>query len=348
MKLNILMSCLFAFASAGVGAVSAQEKIVNCVALSNVDLNKLEKFYILGDIRVFYTEQAPVTGADHRLPAVSQVDLNANGVPDFIENVAKQADIARKLYNALGFRDPFESAKFRAVKHIDINMLNMAANGLAYDSGVVYASAPNRGADCTLRIDLSANLELSGKFTTNWFVASHEMFHLFQYGQTLFKRSWINEPLAKWAEYSLRTAAFYPLGTPVYTLPGTLSDWRTVVAAPTSIAANRFWSRLIDLTESTNDVLRVPAYLLSEKYTDGESVIKDATFRGAALISAYYQTLDAEDDILSNVNGWSAYDWPEADQTSASHDGRLLTVLQRVIKATGVANPELDSFLAIQ
>src|SRR5690606_21491877 len=128
------------------------------------------------------------------------------------------------------------------------------------------------------------------QFTTNWFVVAHEMFHLFQYGQTLFKRSWVNEPLAKWAEYTSRPGNLYPLGTPPYTLPISKAQLQTdVIDAATSATANRFWSRLIDLIDIPPDGVRLPSSLLAEQYTDGQHVFKDQALRGAALISAFYQ-----------------------------------------------------------
>ena len=84
----------------------AQNYIVPCVNLSNVELNKLENVYISGDIRVFYTTTAPASGLDHRLPTQSQADNNANGTPDYIENIAIQAHAARRAFNINGFRDP--------------------------------------------------------------------------------------------------------------------------------------------------------------------------------------------------------------------------------------------------
>jgi hypothetical protein len=346
----ISASLLVAFLTiGGMPSARAQETIVPCMSLSSPELNKLEKIYTVGDIRVFYTEQAPKSGTDHRLPAVSQTDSNGNGVPDFVENVAKQADVSRKMYAALGFRDPLDAAKYRGTKYIDINLLNMPSNGLAYDNSIHYPTAPNRGPDCTLRVDISANLELAGNFTTNWFVVGHEMFHLFQYGQTLFKRSWVNEPTAKWAEYSMRVGEFYPLGSPAYMLPASLSDFQiNIVGAPTSAVADRFWSRLIDLVDGPDNVLRVPDYLLAERYTDENIVIKDRTLRGAAFIANLYQTLDAEDAIVSHNNDWNPYNWPESDQTSNTHDLRILSAIQRVVRRTGISNPELDAFLAIQ
>jgi hypothetical protein len=342
-----LFTAFFSIISAP--AAHAQDAIVPCTSLGNLELNELEKVYKSGDIRVFYTEQAPKTGADHRLPAVSQTDINGNGVPDFVENVAKQANVSRKMYTALGFRDPLDAAKYRGVRYIDINLVNISANGLAYDNPVYYPAAPHRGPDCTLRVDISTNLEIAGKFTTNWFVVGHEMFHLFQYGQTLFKRKWVNEPTAKWAEYSSRIGEYYPLGTPSYTLPAGRSEFQAdIVEAPTSTVANRFWSRLIDLIDGRDNALRVPDHLLAERYTDENAVIKDRTLRGSAFIATIYQTLNTEDAVVSHINGLNPYNWPENDQTSNTHDLRILSVIQRVVHRTGISNPEVDAFLAIQ
>jgi hypothetical protein len=334
----------------------AQGHIVPCTNLTNVELNKLENVYISGDIRVFYTTTAPASGLDHRLPTQSQVDNNANGIPDYVENIATQANSARRAYNLLGFRDPLLSPKFRAAEYIDINILNMAGNGLAYDSPVSYTSAPNRGTSCTLRIDISALLEnqtvgsppLQSEFTKHWFVAAHEMFHLYQYGQTLFKRSWVAEPTARLAEYALRLSAHYPLGTPTYQLPSTAADFNTqVIANPNGADANRFWSRIAVLLEGEHDTIRLPASLMSTTYTDGQLVFKDNKFTGFAFIAAALNSLGAKDAVVSSVNSRNPYDWAEADQTSTTNDPYILDALQETIRATGTANAEINAFLAI-
>lgn len=108
------------------GNVFASEHIVACSDVTNIELNKLEKSYVLNNVRVFYTVVAPSSGADHRLPLQSQIDSNDNGVPDYIENIATQADVARKVYNSLGFTDPTLTTKFLAAKYIDINIIDIS------------------------------------------------------------------------------------------------------------------------------------------------------------------------------------------------------------------------------
>lgn len=345
-------------ALAGIGALVscwswvAHAQPAQCRALGSAELNRLERSYSLGDIRVFWTELPPDSGTDHRLAERSRVDANDNSVPDFIENIARQADVARQAFSYMGFRDPLDSPKYQNVQYIDINVLTMPYNGRAYDSAVYYPDAPGRGSACTLRIDISSQLEtrLIGRgdnrrlanFTDNWFVVAHEMFHLFQYGLTQFKRAWINEPTAKWAEYALRRGDFYPPGASGYSLPPTLEKLEEyVIRKPISVSANRFWSRLIELADPFSNRLVLPPSLLAYTYTDGRPVIKDEFLRGAPVIVAIFETLGIQDSQVSKTEGWMPYAWHERNQTSAAHDSRLLCAIHAVIQDLGVwARPE--------
>lgn len=326
----------------------ADQYVIPCKQLSDPELNKLDRTYQRDGIRVFYTLDAPQSGADHQLPPQSRTDANNNGVPDFIENIATQAIIARQTYNLLGFRDPQESTRYKVLQYIDINLLNIEGNGLAYNKPVFYPAAPQRGNSCTLRMDISINLEQAAPFTTNWMVVAHEMFHLFQYGATQIIRPWVNEPTAKWAEYALRSRPGYPTGTPGYTLPDNFERFRAeVIDDPVSVSASRFWSRLTELIDTSSDMLRVPDSLLEQRYIDGQPVFKDATLSGAAFVTRFYQGLDAEDKLISSLRGWNPYDWPSADQRSELNDAVIFSALQRTIRQMRITNAELDGFLSI-
>ncbi|PRD41172.1 hypothetical protein C5748_22695 [Phyllobacterium phragmitis] len=249
------------------------------------------------------------------------------------------------MYNVLGFRDPLESPRYRYSKYIDINLLSTKANGLAFDAMARHPLSPNRGGDCSLHITLSVNLQDRASIAARWFVVSHEMFHLYQYGYTLFKRAWVNEPLAKWAEYALRKRDMYPLEAPPEALPATTCEIDSLIANPVSREANRFWSRLVQLMDSSDAKIHLPPTLMQEEYVGGEKVFKDDTLRGVGFIAAVFQTLDAEDDAISHLNNWSAYAWHEKDQISRHHDGRILAAIGRVITRAGVTNPEVEAFL---
>ncbi len=348
--------CLWGLCALLIGTSLAFAREVTCTERQSNDLNKLEKVYAYKGIRVFWTQQPPQSGTDHRLPPQSSVDHNHNGIPDLVENIARQADAARRAYVAAGFPDPLDARRYAGVRFIDINVLKMKYNGLAYDTALAYPDAPGRGAACTLRIDVSSSLETglrgpAGKrvqpvFTKHWFVVGHEMFHLFQYGLTQFKRSWINEPTAKWAEYALRRGSLYQHRTKEYSLPVSLHELQVdVIDAPTSVMANLFWSRLIELAGNRSAVQPLPRNLLEETYIDGEPIFKDDLWQGMAFIGDIYQALQHEENILSSMNNWNRTSWTERNQISSEHDSRLLMAIQKVLRNSGATGVEVNLFL---
>ena len=330
-----------------------------CVELKGGELDKLEKVYVYKYIRVFWTEQAPRSGRDHRLPQQSAVDSNNNGIPDLIENIARQADASRRAYVTAGFPDPLDAPRYEGVQFIDINVLKMKYNGLAYDAALAYPGAPGRGTACTLRIDISSGLEtgLRGPadkrvqpvFTKHWFVVGHEIFHLFQYGVSQFKRAWINEPTAKWAEYALRRGSLYQNRMEKYSLPGSLRSLQAdVIDAPTSPTANLFWSRLIKLCGNRPRFQVLPKSLLEETYTDGEPIFKDSLWEGMEFIQAVYRGLQNEDQALSSQYGWNPLNWPEKNQISSEYDNRLIILIQNTVRNCRAINGDNDFFWRIE
>ncbi|MDH4989324.1 hypothetical protein QEZ48_00550 [Aquamicrobium lusatiense] len=304
---------------------------------------------------MFWTEKPHASAADHRLPEHSLRDANGNGVPDLVENVARQADAARRAFVHLGFRDPLENPGYRAVKHIDINMLSMRFNGRAYDAAVHYPGAPGRGTGCTLRIDISTHLEShmvgSGarrrraEFTQDWFVVAHEMFHLFQYGRTPLKRSWINEPTAKWAEYALRRGDLFPPGHTPDILPSTFEEFElSVIRHPTGPVANRFWSRLIRSTEQQSVRTVLPPELRALAYTDGRPVLKDHTIRGAPFVSRILEEMAALSSKVLTTGDRVQDKRMTIDRISPRRDRALLDLIRSVARDQAGENPRGDAF----
>lgn len=348
--LALISLVILAFFSDSFSTVGA-----TCVELKGGELNKLEKTYVYKDFRVFWTEQAPRFGHDHRLPQHSTVDSNNNGIPDLIENIARQADASRRAYVTAGFPDPLGAPRYEGVQFIDINILNMKYNGLAYDAALAYPAAPGRGIACTLRIDISSGLEtglrgpvdkrIQPVFTKHWFVVGHEIFHLFQYGLTQFKRAWINEPTAKWAEYALRRGSLYQNRMEKYSPPGSLRSLQAdVIDAPTSRTANLFWSRLIKLCGNRPRFQALPKGLLEETYTDGEPIFKDSLWEGMAFIHDVYRGLQNEDKALSSQYGWNPLNWPEKHQISSEYDNRLIILIQNSLRKCNDINGANDVF----
>lgn len=190
---------------------------------------------------------------------------------------------------------------------------------------------------------------IQAKFTQHWFVVAHEVFHLYQYGQTLFKRSWWTEPTARHMEYAFRLQSYYPSGTAAYELPSSLSELNSsVIALPNGTDAIRFWSKMTLLLEGGHDVMRISDELLQSTYTDGLPVLKDNKFIGYAFLQSFMNILKTNDNLVSHNENRNPYDWSEIDQTSTLNDRYIIKSIQGALVSTGVSSPEITDFLGIE
>lgn len=332
-----LFSSVLACAMGPWASAQAQESINACkVENDTIDYPANLQRFDYGAVRVFYT----TVGAD---AVVDTIDVNSNSVPDYVENIARQADFAHKAFSYLGFRSPLESSRYRSAKYIDINVRNFASyNAASYDEIWRYPNIPLKTNDCAILMDVHRNLT---GFPGNWAILANQMFRVFGNGYTMFKPSWVNGAASQWAEYAIRTG--WSTGPSVTPLPSTMAQMQTAVFA--NDYAMDFWNRLIQFMDSSSSgSIYLPTNLTSATYVDGTPIMKDSVWRGMAFFQAFYQALDAEDDIVSSINGWGQYNWLEADQKNTAHNARILKVLQRVVQRTGVSNPEINAFLAIQ
>lgn len=327
------------FVSLFITNTAIADSIPNSCAVNsnpNIIFASLDHKYESEGIRAFYTLSGLHGLAD-------TADTNNNNIPDYIEDIVTQAHVARTIFNRLGFRDPLESPRYRGAEYIDIFIYDIGYNGLAIDEPWVYTSVPLTENKCSIQIRLSSSLN---NFPGNyWAVVSHELFHLYQYGYTMFKASWFLEGLAKLAEKSIRVGALYD-DTP---LPSDLSELESQVFSRSPSHQTRdFWSRLSVLTDLSDGQLNLPSSINSTTYVNNTLVIKDDYFKGSEFILSVLQGLDAEDDIVSFENGWDLYSWTESDQKSAQHNMRMLEVIQRALMRTGANGPEVEAFLNIQ
>ena len=169
-------------------------------------------------------------------------------------------------------------------------------------------------------------------------------FHIYWNSYTMFKGAWAMEGTAKWAEYVIGAGT---RGTNAdIPLPSTMAQMDEVFAHSLPMW---FWDRLILLVDASPDsIIHLPPSVAGLTYVDGTPIMKDNKFRGAALIKAYLQALDAEDDVVTAVNGLAQYRWAESYQSNPIHRPRILKALQRAVRNTGATGAEIDAFLAIQ
>ncbi|MBT2336856.1 hypothetical protein J7E49_23490 [Variovorax paradoxus] len=319
-------------------AAAAQETAPgSCRTARNATLSGLDRSYVRDEFRILYTLEG-----EHALPDAR--DLNRNGVPDKVEDVATQLVVGRRIFSeVMGLTHPMRQARNARTASIDVFLFKMEkGNGRSYDEATNYRlgiDAPN--GHCALRIDL-----LNSHSNQN-VTPAHELFHQYQYGYTMFKARWFLEGTARWAEYALRmgVGAERPL-------PATLPALQEQVLSET-YAASTMWNRLATLLDPEGR-LKLPADLARTTYVDGSPVIHDDLLRGAAFMKALFEALGPLDRQVSARNGWPTFGWKEEDQRSAAHDAEIFREVLQVVRAqarragTSSSTAEMEAFLALQ
>jgi len=298
-------------------------------------LSGLDRSHVRGEFRIFYTLEGRHALADVR-------DVNRNGIPDKVEDVATQLTVGGRIFSeVMGLIHPLEQPRYARATSIDVFLLNMEkGNGLAYDEVMNYRHANDgSGGRCALRIDLK-NSHSNQNVTP-----IHELFHQYQYGYSMFKARWFLEGTARWAEYALRAGS-----GPQRPLPTTLPALQEQVFSRT-YASSTVWNRLGKILDPVGR-LQLPADLARSTYVDGSLVIHDDLLHGAGFIKTLFEMLGQLSHQVAERNAWRYYDWKEEDQRSAVHDVEMFrTVLQSVhrqARKERISTPELERFLALQ
>lgn len=315
-----------------------------CRAGRSTDFPTLERIHVRDEFRIVYSVAGP-----HALPDAR--DLNGNGVPDKVEDVATQLVAGRRLFSeVMRLVMPLRQPRYAKATAIDVFMLKMEkGNGLAYDEVMNYRLGFD-GAEgrCALRIDL---LNSHGNQNPT---PAHELFHLYQYGYTMFKPRWFLEGTARWAEYALR-----PGSGPQSPLPQSPQALQERVLG-TTYAASSMWNRLAFLLDPAGR-MALPSALAQLSYVDGSRVVHDDQLHGTAFMKAVLESLALLDREVGTRQGWPAFQWKEADQRDARHNPDIFKTLQRVVRtearrvsavsasnAAPTANPgEVEAFLAL-
>ncbi|WPH17328.1 hypothetical protein [Variovorax paradoxus] len=318
-------------------SVAAQEAaLAACRIERNATLSSLGHSYVRGEFRVVYTLDGP-----HALPDAR--DLNGNGVPDKVEDVATQLVVGRRLFSeVMGMTHPLRQPRYARAASIDVFLLKMEkGNGLSYDEVMNYRLDSSEPAGhCATRIDL-----LNSHSNQN-VTPLHELFHQYQYGYTMFKPRWLLEGTARWAEYALRSGE-----PPQQSLPATLPALQAQVFSQT-YATSTLWNRLADILDPKGR-LELPADLAQTRYVDGSLVIHGDQLHGTAFVKALFEALGPLDHDVAARNGWRVFGWKEGDQRSSMHDGEIFqrviqVVRQQAERSRTPASVELETFLALE
>ncbi|WP_224972684.1 basic secretory family protein [Acinetobacter oleivorans] len=240
----------------------------------NMTIDEEKKYYKSGKIRVIYS-----------LNEIEQTDNNKNNIPDYVENIAIQANATIDALDYLGFVNPLNSSRYKSeVNYIDIHVVSIRYNGIAYDKPYL-ASFEGVKKDKALLIKLNSRLK---NFPGNyWTVVAHEIFHLYQYGYSPLKPSWYLEGMANWSERLLRKDDIDKKGRVL--LPTSTNSLQNNIY---QIPYNKLWYRLAFLSNKMDDSqLNLPDSIIKRKYIDGTFVFKDNSFSGYIFMRSFLSNL---------------------------------------------------------
>jgi hypothetical protein len=287
----------------------------------------LDRVWVCDEFRIFYT----LTGPD-ALPVEDQVDSAGAGVPDKIQNIARQLVTARQAYvQILGLRPPLESPRYRdRLKFIEVNVWALPGrNGSTGDAIVNYhrPTDPPEGVE-VVTVDLAAKLS-AGNLSP-----AHELFHVFENGYSQFKNAWYYEGMARWSEDLLRAGAGRGGSLPA-------DEQERDALFKQSYDASRFWVALARQTDLTSKVT-IPPELSAVRYVgSGKPVVEDDLFSGAQWIKPLLEEFEREDHLISQEEKLDPLDWPEARQHAPQSNPRIWKAVLAVQQRLAPAAPPL-------
>lgn len=285
----------------------------------------LTEHYVLDTIRVFYA----IDGKS----AVPVADTDSSGVPDHVEDVAKQVWAAHRLFcDVLEFPNPLKSERHTGVTCIEVSIRDRSeigdVNGVAFEQSQRARRIPEgKPDDRTIVIAVARNVVASRNLTP-----AHELFHLIQYGATFFKKGWFLEGQARWSEHALGESG---LGEVKYSTRGPWPQQPMNLAALFAMgydAEFALWNPIAMATDPKGVLPQTP--LLKElgtlRYSDGSPVLEDPYLTGADVMREILVELGNMDDVAFKELGYD--EWSEDNQKSPKNDSYIYQSIMDVFR----------------
>lgn len=288
-----------------------------CTVLYYPSIGSLERVHSIGSFRIYYS----VTG-EQSIFDVS--DKNKNNVPDYVEDLALQLDSAHRIYtDAIGLIDPLDQPRYKNAKHINVFVMTLRSQGgLAFDEVIddILGKDKTTRTDCAIRMYISNSINPSVNATP-----SHELFHLYQYGYAMFKRSGYLEGMARLMEGLFSGPSdmkIKPLNFSIDLCADSLSK---------SYAASLFLRRVLASLELPE--APIPEYLLERKYSNERPVFAVQTFVEGRFIKEVLESLALASKHVSKEENLPFYQWPEKLQKSDRFDRALCGAMGKAYDA---------------
>lgn len=227
-----------------------------------------------------------------------------NDMPVVINDLLLQLHSADKYYSQkLGLTLPLLQQRYKQAEFIDVYLVAMdKGNGLAFDE--VIANKNSRQAEqysCGIKMQINSALQPSRNVTP-----AHELFHLYQYANSMFKARWYLEGMTRWVEQAFRGVSARELKA---VTPKNCTD-----VYDESYTASRYWQDLAHRLQADDLVLSQDELELS--YSDGRPIFQTDIFKNGAAVQKIFSALEQESAYQAEKSNLHQYRWPEKLQRS--------------------------------
>ena len=252
----------------------------------------------------------------------NKTDVNSNGVPDVIEDIATQVNAAREVFQGVfNFPDPLNAARFKNVSSIEINIEAKDAlkfNGLAYSTvRKKSAHAPNERA-LHFKVANTINPHTSS-------TPAHEYFHLVQYSATYFRNAWYLEGMARWSQDSV-TKINYPDGADIHFKLKSKSAEEKIFKGKYDMADFLWYPLAVNM----RDKVTLPAELVAKyKYVDGAPVFQDDIIFGPNIMLKILRALKSKENFAAEKFG-GVKEWRKKGQRAELNNEIILESVREV------------------
>lgn len=252
----------------------------------------------------------------------NKADVNANGVPDVVEDIATQVNAAREVFQGVfDFPDPLNAARFKNVSSIEINI--EAKDALKFN-GLAYSTVRKKSAH-----DLNERaLHFKVANTINPHTSStpaHEYFHLVQYSATYFRNAWYLEGMARWSQDSVAKIN-YPDGADIHFKLKSKSAEEKIFNGKYDMADFLWYPLAVNM----RDKVTLPAELVAKyRYVDGAPVFQDDIIFGPNVMLKILRVLKSKENLAAEKFG-GVKEWRKKGQRAELNNEFILESVREV------------------
>ena len=272
--------------------------------------------YQQGIVYVIYDETGDKAVKD-------KTDLNSNGVPDVVEDIATQVNAAREVYkDVFNFPDPLTSPRFKNATSIEVDIdskTEMKVNGQAFSASRKNSKHDPNERAVHIRVANTVNPRKNPTI-------AHEYFHLIQYGTTYFRNGWYLEGMARWSEDSVSKIKNYPSGADVSVKLNSEAAENQIFEGKYKVASELWYPLAVNM----KDKATIPSDIMNKyKYVDGSPVFHDNVFYGPNVMRKVLQVMKSKEDIAAEKFGGMAK-WRKDGQRDAQNNKIIMDCVREV------------------